>query len=132
MNIQKDRKKLIISAVVFSVLYIFAAVLSKDFYTAFVSIVLWGFMCFGHIWAKSSKILIDGILICVYAVSGWQIFLQYKNGGELPQFDIQLLIMVIVNVFLPLAEIIVIYKSQSITNYFIDAKKNKINPNIKR
>ncbi len=129
-NIEGNRRKVCMVALIFSVVSLIGAVAMSDFYTALVNIILWVCMCFGYSWARSSKIIIDGILGCVYAVSFWQIAMRYFNGEVLPVIPTQLIISVIFNFVQPIIEIIIIYKSKEISEYFIEVKKNKIN--IKR
>ncbi|MGN0607249.1 MAG: hypothetical protein ACI4JM_12075 [Oscillospiraceae bacterium] len=124
---EKNKKSLLISAAVFSAVYIVIAIVTADVYTALINIVLWGCMCLGQNWARVSKIAIDIILICVYAVSLWQIFMSSDMNFK-P--DNSLISAIAINTIVPVIELIVIYKSKGMRDYFIEQRKNKIN--IKR
>lgn len=128
---EKERKTLVIAAVIFSVISIISAFITKDIYMAGVSIILWGCMCFGYNWAKMSKVLLNIVIICIYAVAGVQIAVQCINSGQSPDIDFMFILKTAVNVIVPIAEITVLYKSKNIRDYFLEEKKNKINTKIK-
>lgn len=123
----KNKKSLVISAVVFSLIYIVSAFFTQDIYTALINVILWGCMCLGYSWAKTSKVALNIVLICVYAVSLWQIFM---NSAETFRAEASFIFAVAVNMLIPVAELFVIYKSKGISSYFLEIKKN--NMNLKR
>jgi hypothetical protein len=128
---EKERKTLVIAALIFSAISVIAAFITKDIYMAAVSIILWSCMCFRYNWAKMSKVLLNIIIICIYAVAYVQIFIQYRNSNQPPDIDFMFILKTIVNVIVPIAEITVIYKSKNIRDYFLQEKKNKINTKLK-
>jgi hypothetical protein len=128
---EKERKTLVIAALIFSAISVIAAFITKDIYMAAVSIILWSCMCFRYNWAKMSKVLLNIIIICTYAVAYVQIFIQYRNSNQPPDIDFMFILKTIVNVIVPIAEITVIYKSKNIRDYFLQEKKNKINTKLK-
>ncbi len=130
-NMEKERKTLVIAALIFSAISVIAAFITKDIYMAAVSIILWSCMCFRYNWAKMSKVLLNIIIICIYAVAYVQIFIQYRNSNQPPDIDFMFILKTIVNVIVPIAEITVIYKSKNIRDYFLQEKKNKINTKLK-
>lgn len=125
---EKQKKTVFITAAVFSALYIITGIATSDMYIAVINVILWGCMCFGYNWAKMSKVLLNIIVVCVYLCAVVQMILQQNNSVEISPV---LIFKTFVNVIIPAAEIIIIYKSKNISDYFLDSKKNKINTKLK-
>lgn len=124
-EMDKGRKLLIIWACIFSAVYIIAmAVGEMNVSMAIFNIALWICICFAQNWAKLVKIVLNFIMLAVYAIAGCQLLVQYANSAEIPEFNIGFVLLLLFDIIRPLAEIMVLYKPKDVKSYFL---KNKMN-----